>query len=401
MSNSNEMGSNNAAEEYFGYIKRAVQNKVKIEPPFDLQETVAAFDEHSSFKKQFIGFSTMLSVLYKQKTLHMRKINMNEIKANPKSIKSPGKNGNGTSRVEFVPDVFKQCKSNAAKCAIAMFCLLPYKEAIRRDVLFAVLQDTFDSVNDVIRLAKDNIKSIRETIHGRTSCSDEARKTLIQAILETSDALRDKSYSKLAMAVHPKIYVKAVKFYIEKKPFATICPYDALITKYIHTCIASKSQASEREKIVNQFDVNAYAIVENMIDSLPDDNDTVKSVKFEDTRTYYVFEGPVNFPRDLTYTYKMYNGKYHQIVTYKDCLYDVIGTEDELFSDKTWQERLDSIDYTAKIIIQKKNGAELNEYNGNATLTTAWMEDNRFHCKHYTFIKREHHKKTNHSETAM
>lgn len=386
----------NAAEEYYNYVKRTAQNKVKPEPPSNLHDTVAAFDEHSSFKKQFIGFSTVLTVLFKQKTLQLRKLNMNEIKANPKSLKSPGKTNSGMSRVEFVPDVFKRCKSNAAKSAVAMFCLLPYKETIRRDVLFAILQDTFDSVGDVIKLAKDNVKNIKDTIHGRTSCSDETRKTLIQAVLETSDVLRDKSYSKLAMAVHSKIYVLAIKYYIEKKPFATICPYDALINKYIQTCIASKWQTSEREKIVNQFDVNAYAIVENMIDSLPGDNDTVKSVKFEEERAYYVFEGPVNFPRDLTYTYKNYNGKYHQIVTYKDCLYDVIGTEDELFSNKTWEERLGSIDYTAKIIIQKKTGAELNEYNGNATLATAWMDDNRFHCKHYTFVKREH-KKTNNS----
>lgn len=391
----NTSNAGNAAEEYYSYVKRTAHSKVKPEPPLNLHDTIAAFDEHSSFKKQFIGFSTMLTVLFRQKTVQQRKINMNEIKANPKSLKSPSKTNSSLSRVEFVPDVFKRCKSKAAKSAIAMFCLLPYKETIRRDVLFAVLQDTFDSVNDIITLAKDNIKNIKETIQGRTSCSDEMRKTLIQAILETSDVLRDKGYSKLAMAVQPKIYVLAIKYYIEKKPFATICPYDALINKYIQTCIASKSQASEREKIVNQFNVNAYAIVENMIDSLPDDNETVKSVKFEEGRTYYVFEGPINFPRDLTYTYKEYNGKHHQIVTYKDCLYDVIGTEDELFSNKTWEERLDSIEYTAKIIIQKKTGAELNEYNGNATLATAWMDDNRFHCKHYTFVKREHKKANN------
>lgn len=383
--------SGNAAEEYYDYLIRTARSKTKLEPPVNLHETVAAFDEHPSFKKQFIGFSTLLSVLFKQKSVQQRKLNMNEIKANPKSLKAPsGKTG--LNRVDFVPDLFKRCKSTAAKSAIAMFCLLPYKEAIRRDVLFAVLQDSFDSVDDIIRLAKDNVKNIKDRIQGRTSCSDETRKGLIQSMLETSDVLRDKGYSKLAMAVHPNIYVTVVKYYIEKKPFASICPYDALINKYIQTCIASKSQASEREKIVNQFNVNAYAIVENMISSLPDDNETVKSVKFEEGRTYYVFEGPINFPRELAYTYKDYNGKRHQIVTYKDCLYDVIGTEDELFSDKTWQERLDSIEYTAKIIIQKKTGAELNEYNGNATLTTAWMDDDRFHCKHYTFVKREHKK---------
>lgn len=385
----------NAADEYYSYVKRTARSKVKLEPPVNLHDTVAAFDEHSSFKKQFIGFSTVLTVLFKQKIVQQRKINVDEIKENPKLLKSPGKTNSGFSRVEFVPDVFKRCKSDAAKSAIAMFCLLPYKEAIRRDVLFAILQDTFDSVNDVIKLAKDNIKNIKDTIQGRTSCSDETRKTLIQAVLETSDVLRDKSYSRLAMAVQPKIYVLAIKHYIDKKPFATICPYDALINKYVQTCIASKSQASEREKIVNQFDVNAKAIVEYMINSLPDDNETIKSVKFEEGRMYYVFEGPVNFPRELAYTYKEYNGKHYQIVTYKDCLYDVIGTEDELFSNKTWQERLDSIEYTAKIIIQKKTGAELNEYNGNATLATAWMDDNKFHCKHYTFIKREHKKASN------
>lgn len=382
----------NVADEYYNYIKRTAHSKLKLEAPSNLHDTLVALDEHESFKKQFVCFSTVLSVLYKQKSLQLRKVTMNEIKSDPKSLKSPRKINGGMSRVDFVPEVFKRCQSVAAKCAIAMFCLLPYKEAIRRDVLFAVLQKTFDSVDEVIKLAKDNIKSIKETIRGRTSCPDDTCKNLIRAILETSEVLRDKSYSKLAMAVHPTIYVYAIKYFIEKKPFSNICPYDALINKYIQTCIASKSQASEREKIVNQFNVNAYAIVENMIDSLPDENDTVKSVKFEEGRTYHVFEGPVNFPRDLTYTYKNYNGKYYQIVTYKDCLYDVIGTEDELFSNKTWEERLDSIDYTAKIIIQKKTGKELNEYNGNATLATAWMDDNRFHCKNYTFIKRDQKK---------
>lgn len=387
----------NAAEEYYGYVARTAQIKGKLDAPSNLHDTIAAFDCHQVFRKQFIGFSTMLNVLYKQKTLQHRKVNMNEIKADPKSLKSRGKINGGMSRIEFVPEVFKQCKSNAAKSAIAMFCLPPYKEAIRRDVLFAILQDGFDSVSDVIELAKDNFKNIKDAIRDKTFCSEDARRSLIRTMLETSDVLRDKSYSKLAMSIHPTLYMEKLTTNAKKKTYASICPYDALINKYIQTCIASKSQASEREKIINQFKVNAVAIVANMIASLSDENDTVKSVKFDDRRKYYVFEGPVNFPRDLTYTYKNCGGKYHQIVTYKDCLYDVIGTEDELFSNKTWQERLDSIDYTAKIIIQEMTGAELNAYNGNATLATAWMEDTRFHCKHYTFIKREHKKADNNS----
>lgn len=398
----NTSNAGNAAEEYYIYVRRTARSKAKLEAPPNLPDTVVAFDKNNGpFRKTFIGFSTMLAVLYKQKTLQQRKVNLKKIKENPNLLKTPGKTNGSVSRVDIVSDVFQRCKTPAAKSAIAMFCLLPYKEAIRRDVLFAIMHGAFDSVGDIIELVKDNVKNIKERIKGKSSCPDDGPglTVLIKSILETSDVLHDKSYSRLAMAIHPETYVTVVKEYVEKKRFATICPADALINKYIQTCIASKSQASEREKIINQFNVNASAIVDNMINSLPDDNETLKSVKFEEGRTYYVFEGPVNFPRDLTYTYKIYNGKLHQIVTYKDCLYDVFGTKDELFSNKTWQERLDSIDYTAKIIIQKKTGAELNEYNGNATLATSWMENNRFHCKNYTFIKREN-KKANNSLTV-
>lgn len=381
--------ASNCVDEYYSYIKKAAKNKIKPEVPTNLKEVVAAFDESSSFKKQFVGFSCILATLFKQKVLQQRRINKTEIKTNPKELKKPNKTKISLNRVEFVPEIFKTCKSSAAKSAVAMFCLSPYKETIRRDVLFAVLQDSFDSMDDITKLAKDDIKNLKAVIEGRVSCPDEMRKTLILAMLETSDLLRDKSYSKLAMAVQPKIYLLAIKFYLEKKPLASICPYDALINRYIQTCIASKSQASEREKIVNQFHVNANAIVENMITSLSEGKERASSVKFEDSHTYFVFEGPINFPRDLTYTYKKHNGKQYQIATYKDCLYDVIGTEDELFSNKTWQERLDSIDYTAKIRIQKKTGAELNEFNGNATLATSWMDDNRFYYKYYTFHKRD------------
>lgn len=395
-----EIGENGGtaalAEDYYDYVRRTALTKGKLELPDRFVDTVAALDRLTTFKKQFVCFSALLAVLFRQKTVQQRKISLLEIKSNPKALKSPSRSHSNLSRTAVVPEVFKQCKSNAAKSAIAMFCLLPYKETIRRDVLFAVLydSDSFGSVDDLVKLATDSVKAIKEAIYGRTSCTEECRKSLIRTLLETSDVLRDKSFSKLAMSVHPKMYLLAVKFYIEKNQFASICPYDALINKYIQTCIASKSQASEREKIVNQFEVNACAIVENMISGLPERNESsTKSVKFEEGRTYYVFEGPINFPRDLTYTYKKVNGKFYQIVTYKDCLYDVIGTEDELFCNKTWPERLDSIDYSAKIIIEKRAGSELNEYNGNATLATAWTEDNRFHCKHYTFVHRE--KRTN------
>lgn len=366
-----------------------------MELPERFADTVLAVDNLALFKKQFVCFSVLLAVLFRQKTVQQRKISLLEMKSNPKALKSPSRSHSNLSRTAVVPEVLKQCKSNAAKGAIAMFCLLPYKETIRRDVLFAILfdSDSFNSVDDLVKLAKDNVKVIKEAIYGKTSCDEDSRKSLIRTLLETSDVLRDKSFSKLAMAVQPKMYLLAVKYYIEKNKFASICPYDALINKYIQTCIASKSQASEREKIVNQFEVNACAIVENMISGLPERKESSKSVKFDEGRTYYVFEGPVNFPRDLTYTYKKVNGKYYQIVTYKDCLYDVIGTEDELFCNKTWPERLNAIEYSAKIIIEKRAGSELNEYNGNATLATAWTEDNRFHCKHYTFAHRD--KRTN------
>lgn len=383
-------GSAAYAEEYYDHLKRTAQGKGKLELPTRLVDTAMALDRLTSFKKQFVCFTAVLTVMYRQKTVQNRKISLLEMKSNPKAIKSPNRTHSNLSRTAVVSDVLKQCKSNAAKSAIAMFCLLQYKETIRRDVLFAILLDSFDSVTDIVKLVTDNVKAIKEAVHGRTTCSEECRKSLIRTLLETSDVLRDRSFSKLAMAVHPKMYLLAVKYYIEKNQFASIYPYDALMNNYIQTCIASKSQASEREKIVNQFEVNACAIVENMIGSLPDRNESsAKTVKFEDGRIYHVFEGPANFPRYLNHTYKKFDGKYYQIVTYKDCLYDVIGTEDELFCNKTWPERLNSIDYSAKIIIETKTGAELNEYSGNATLAACWMEDNRIHCNYYTFMRRD------------
>ncbi|KAI5630587.1 OrNVorf54-like [Venturia canescens] len=379
------------AEEYFSYIKKHDTSKSKLDIPTNLHTIIASFDQCKSPKKQFAGISVLLGLMYKRKIRQQRKDNLNDVRSNHTQIKAPKlplKQDSNLCRSAFVPDEFKQCSSPFVKGAIAMFCLQSSKESIRRDLLFAILQGAIVQNDDILNLARESFHSIRETISENYAVNDETKKQIICGMLVTSDVLREKSYSKLAMTVDPKIYILVIKHFTERSQFNTIFPYTALITKYISTSIASKFQASERDKILNVFNVNAKSIVRIMIESLPNDRQ-MKSVKFDENMKYFVFRGPTNFPKDIVYSYINFNGKIYQVATYKDCLYDVFGNEDELFNKHTWHQRLDSIDYRTKIIIEEMSGAELNNLSENATVAISWMEDGMFRYKTHTFVRRE------------
>lgn len=407
------------------------KDRPKITKPSNVKELAKIIDEdQSSFRHSLVTMYSLLIFNYRSRLTHNRQRSLQRANLKRKhdydSKKSTNRDDNNaesvkTNRLECLPDFIYNFESHQAKVSVIMYLLQSYPESIKKSLILAILNGHMDnkSVGDLVNLCAKSVSEIRKTIKGYNTDSNETqRKMLIKALIELSEILKDKQCSKLAMEISSSCYITLLKEYLRREILFTIAPFDALISKYVKECIPLHKQDLQRGVIINQFKMNIASTIGNIIENLPppssnkvssssssnSSHNKVNTSSFNASQVYQVYRGAPNYVRDIVTTYYDHEGKRYKILTYTDCLYDVIGyvyestdskgekvvVESRLFDRDTWLERLEKIPYRTKVIVNKMKGQELNEFNSNADVTVSWMNEHGLAMtKTYAFKKRD------------
>nr|AHW98271.1 GrBNV_gp83-like protein [Nilaparvata lugens endogenous nudivirus] len=391
---------------YYNYLKNG-EWKTRPELPGNIEVLLREWNNGRNFGRVFTTSSVYLNSLLKQRSVQ------NRANGGVKRQQSPtpqqqvtSKTSADNSRISVIPAALLTNDSTIIQISVMVFCLTNVKDSFKRDLIFCMLENriTFNDIQSMLNAFADH-NVLRENVAsevGKLQYRPETVKSMVRILLETSDILRDKSYAKLAMTVDGNIYTAQLLDSTYGKPNSTntthyiknVAPYEPLFSRYISYCVAPKHQTETRIKLYKQFAVNRYDIVVNAINELPPFVQTTTSKKtpgtrldsFDDNTTYYVYESKVNFMKLLGYSEYPHNGKNYMVLTYNDCIFDVLG--DTLFG-KTWQERLDEIPGPAKIRLEKRTGEELNNYKANnCMLGVSWLENDKIMFKIHTPPKR-------------
>lgn len=333
------------------------------------------------------------------------------------------------NRIDHIPLAMKKLSSKAIKLALAYYCSVSHSEHLRKILISYILHNNNNdllSTEKIIDLAC-NLTDSKEEVESlpiATKKVSEEITAYVGALFELSALMRDKSFGKSASNYNRKAYLTACKHYSEKTvPITIRSPYEALIDYYVKRFVANISAVEERTRLLNQFNVDAKNIINHIIkqfEQLPitPKHSNASSVNkkgdglFNPKQLYYAYIGPQNFFHKLNQTYYVVNNITWWIITYKDCLFDVIGYEITQFEakpgpesrihhmlcDKNWQERLDAVPYRAKIDIRQYTGEELNKNHKGGAAYVSWMNADGFSLSKYYAIPTKRGIKRPHSD---
>lgn len=346
----------------------------------------------SKFKIALSIFCATLFNLYKIAIFETRRKAMRNAK-NEGTAKTRTPIGNKVSREDTIPEEYANCRSPVAMAALTIFCLSNEKSKIRKAMLYAALSGEYKNTKDALKAIR-NPKSIDED--GCTEPPAEMIPRIIQSLLECAEIVRDKSPAKLANDIDERMYTKAVEHYSQRRTFKTMYPFEPLKLKYLKGCVGQMFMKVEHDKLVNQHKIDPQRTIKFLLDNVDNAANNTKhamrktrsaAVKFDPSKTYNVFIGPINYLTNLMITNYKSKGRVYRIVTYNDCLYDVMGSHLEDFSGEDqkadvqlynslgWDERLALLPYRAKIELRSMSGEELNSFQGHAMITVSWIEN--------------------------
>ncbi|MGI4816400.1 MAG: hypothetical protein ACRYE7_00170, partial [Janthinobacterium lividum] len=224
------------------------------------------------------------------------------------------------------------------------------------------------------------------------------RKKIVINIMEVSDMIRDKNLSYCVLNLDYMLYLEVAMIAANKNLYNSVNPYYALINMYIKKCIALCEQKKKVKEIFEQFDVNPTDTImlilqnlKNMIDSEIKNSlctSDAKNTRFQPEVVYQVFRGPPHFEKDVSVSCKSVGNDIVMNKYFKNCLFDVIGTKNlGLFHDKTWMERLDTVNSTPKVLISECLGKDLNNINENVNLGVSWIHNGCSSYKTFNIVK--------------
>lgn len=424
---------NHEVIEYYKMLKSMPDKATKLPKIEKDDEFIKALDKVDDLKIPFVASYVLLNIAYKTEISSNRaktikqNIHSNRVESDASNGKSKSDNDQSSSpnskndanapsklsKLDFIPSYFNSCTSPAIKIAVALFLKPSCAEPLKRDFVVSILnekspQHNVGNVIDVCR--QQSIGEIRayikETQNLKTT--DKQRKQLVCALVDASEILRDRSCAKLAICISNKGYLSLINTYVERGRFKHIIPFEPLINLYVKESIAKFTQDDERMKIHNQFSVNPMTTIKDVIAGLPPPPQSLNCVNTNKIskswvacaeQTFQIYKGLPNYTKDLNSTYHIENGRRYRIITYNDCLYDVIGysydSKDgstpiaEIFDKMSWSDRLNVIRFRTKILVDEIKGSEINDYHGNsADITISWFDDNDISCsKTLTFKK--------------
>nr|DBA13098.1 TPA: gp83-like protein [Oryctes rhinoceros nudivirus] len=331
------------------------------------------------------------------------------------SDKKPSR-GFKVNKLDCITDSFSRCTSTQIKLAVAIFLSSNFVDSIRREFINTIVSDVNNekSVEYIVEMfmhPQQSVVKVREYINSveARGLDKSSEKYIICALIELSELLNDKSYCKLAFEVNSSRYIQLAQKYLESSLIRSIVPFEPAINKYLKTSIAQCSQSAERKIVYNQFKTDPIGAIAVVIRGLPEPKKkslsrvSDKLRVFNPDEIYQCHKGPVGYTRDIVATYHRVGYDLYKILTYSDCLYDVIGrtTElpdqsglvtrtDELFNKISWSDRLKLLpEFRAKVAINSISGSELNEYTGNSSdITVSWFNEDGLSCSK-TFIMKK------------
>lgn len=378
--------------------------------------TLENLTDYKRFKAAFVVFCVILNNAYRNAIKAQRKKSINAMR--PQGGKSNETENEVSStagqqartakvtREQCIPEYFNACSSEVAKAAVVLQCANGIRGVTKRTVLYHALAGQIGNVSMAVKLVtqiKQNPSALKN--EAEISPSEEAYPILVQTLLELAELTRDKSPAKLAVIINEPVYLLATRHLFQRGVLDSVFPFEPLIARYLHDCVAPINVAREQVTIYNQFKLDPGRTMEYLLNAIPKKNDktgnatprTNGSSKFDDDEIYEVFVGPLNYIHNVMITYVPHEGRNYRTITYNDCLYDVVGCSVDRTHDGTisrdstlcdnlrWSERLALIPYRAKIKLERMSGADLNAFRGNACLQVSWMEDKRERSKLCTF----------------
>lgn len=437
--------------------KLLVAERSRIPPPSNPEQLIGRLESASlemprseltaSFKEPFILTTYLCWLSYRAKMRDQRRTattqaalassgNSGGIGATKRGADGEPRNGNGEQLVSVknekfakpicVPDYARNCRSGVIRAATTLFCLngggFPsgLREAVKvRAMLHALYEeDGLTAGETVERFASMSRNELRQIpMPGPDKeYTTQTQQMLVQTLMELSDILPDKSYAKVAAALNEEHYIGMTKVYIKHNVMKTLHPYEHLFQRYLKECVAPKRIDEEQRKIQKQYAVDPKSIITFVLSELQEASERREKKKrakrstneaaavFVDGETYEVFRGPLNYRNDLVMRNVQHGDRFYWVITYNDCLYDVIGSsldpeqqrnenvapqtgsaapvasqtterDMRLYNHLPWSTRLKLIPFRGKISLQTMTSDELNRVQGPASLTVSWMEN--------------------------
>lgn len=334
------------------------------------------------------------------------------------------------TKLNCVPEYARNCRSGVIRAAATLFCLSGSNFAAQlagaRDSvkLRAFLQalyaedglTTGETVERILGMSRNELRQI--PMPGpEVPYSEQTQGLLVQTLMELSETLADKSYGKLAAALNEEAYIKLTRVYITHGVCGSVYPYEHLFQRYLKECVAPKRVEQEQKMIMKQFAVDPKSIITFILDEIEEAGQRREKKRakrstgaaeanavFVDNEKYEVFRGPINYRNDLVMRNVRHGDRFFWVITYNDCLYDVIGSSVDpntangqseqndaeqaqtpsftgkqrdmrVYNHLPWSARLKLLPYRGKIGLQKMTGENLNRFQGSASLTVSWMEN--------------------------
>lgn len=339
-----------------------------------------------------------------------------ESKSRP--VRERGKPADKIIKSDCVPASMIASSATQIKLAIALFLSTRLSDSMRKSLVAVVANRDDDSNADFLMTLFESqttmVANIREYIQQQDAESSSVLKKsneryIICAMIELSDLLKEKIHCKLAMDINCKKYITYVQQYLDVDRIKTIVPFEPAISRYLKLSIALCSQKTELRTVHQHFLQDPKGAIDVVIRGLPSLKEkTISGVSdkgrvFNSDEVYQCHKGPPGYTRDIVATYHKFGPVLYKILTYSDCLYDVIGrtTEtvdqngfvtkiDELFDRIPWDKRLTMLsEFRAKVVITNINGDDLNNYDGESSdITVGWFNDDGLSCSK-TFTMRK------------
>ncbi|ATY70196.1 GrBNV gp83-like protein [Tomelloso virus] len=420
--------------EFYAQLRKSMvemgQNGLKVtklptvENSDEILSQINKSTESGKEKERLVVGVYVLASIYKNKLVAARskkERNFAKQSAASHSVKSNGieKTKNQRAKIDkldCLSDVILESTSVQLKMAVAFFLSTKLADNVKLSLISAIVNDsdqsrTCEYISNLFLDPQQAIAKVREYIDksDRSALSKSTEKYILCALIELSDLFRDKTYSKLAMDINSQRYIDLSTRYLSNGLIHTIAPFEPAIASFIKNSIALCSQEDERKIIHNQYRTSPVETINAVISGLPDPKKrnisrvSDKSRIFSADETYQCHKGPVGYTRDIVATYYKSGQKLYKILTYSDCLYDVIGctTEtvdskgetvriDELFDRIPWMDRLRLLpEFRAKVVINSTTGAELNSYTGDSSdIAVSWMNDEGYSCSKTYIMKK-------------
>lgn len=488
--------------EFYAHLKHCIVNKEQSRKQHDFPTLCRAYNdkfEESNLKMGLVTGVYIFHQLFRLQRHKSRLVNAkataNWLKANGKSLNNVehfeptkvDKNGfssNGNSKLskfETLPDYIMKSTAPMLKLSALLFALNRYSDSLNRDIVCSLVSlfneddsgnfnDELGSVASVVELCLMDSNKMRQWLAAKDAPPLERipRKLLICGLLEISELLRDRPCAKLAMDISMTGYMSLCQEYIKKNYLHSVVPFEPLINRYIKECIARCDQEQTRTTILNQFAVNPLHTVQRVVEKLEPalqanranvstNNGAGNEQKSQsgvnalnDDTIYECFEGPVNYTRDIISTYYVSDNKRYRILTYNECLFDMLGftsntpkvgmnsqspanihnkevlmheralhemrhigdnSADEEHKNKenldrffentmscgtmlldklSWSERLNYLpELRARVLIKQMSGKQIKEMNINADVTVQWLDPSNISCTRTFSLKKK------------